>query len=215
MTSEKWTSSEEPKNDQSSNEHSSEQEAKQGRDGDAGLQHLVGIKDKMNIESMVRYDYVDNESYDSRPNGWRVKGSNEPPISKETERSGEIEIGSDRDQRDREIKVDRDQRYREIERLIEIKDHEIEINREGDILREIERDIMIKKEIKRDLERMGLRVTGTDEPVGMLELDGGLRKEQVSRSDCATNDTQSKTVKPSECMGTLEVRRWLMAATAA
>ena len=71
-----------------------------GLDKGAELWHLVGMKDKKNIDGMIRYGYVDNESYDSRPNGWRVKGLNEPPA--EIERSGEIEIESDRDQRDRE-----------------------------------------------------------------------------------------------------------------
>ena len=174
---------------QESNDRSSGRPAKRGLDKGAELWHLVGMNDKKNIDGMIRYGYVDNESYDSRPNGWRVKGLNEPP--KEIERSGEIEIESDR----------------EIERSIEI---EIKI-KEIEISMEIK--ITEKGRWKEIEKRKMLRVIGTSGPVKQLESDANnLRKERVSGSERATREVRDRANGP---VCTLKLCRWRLAAAAA
>ena len=142
----------------------------------------------------ITYRYVDNESYDIGPNGWRVSGSNEPP--KEIEISRNIEI-REIDKIEIEIKGSRDQG---ITRLRKVRDEDISM-----ISRVISRMILVWKDC--EIERKGLKATGISDQVKRLESDlNNLRKERMSWSERATNNI---------CVDTLELHRRLAASAAA
>ena len=120
-----------------------------------------------------------------------MSGLNEPP--KEIERSGEIEIESDRDQ--------------SIETDIEIK--EIKISMEIEI-----RKIKRLREIEK---RKGLRVIGTNGPVKQLESGANnLSEERVSGSERATRKMRDITaINSKKHVSTLDLYRWPVTAAAA